>query len=267
MNALTHLPQALICTGRYYVKKKQRDPTVGRVDPAAFERLLTQYDADAVFVHVGLSAVNAAFDDDPYKYLIDVLESQFESVLVPGFTPSFRDTGIYDKVNSVPEIGTFSRLFMADADYRTDDPIHSIQVSGPYRFDDCNHHDTFGSDGCYARLEVDDVLILNVGTPWLISTQLHYVEMQSDPPYADPVTASGVCFDEAGDCRPVVQRTFEKNEYVYYWNRDKIRDDANAAGILDTYDLNGLPVIAVGARDLSEFLAPKLAADPYYLVT
>jgi len=267
VSAVTHLPRTLWCTGKYYVKKKLPDNAVGTVDPSVFERLLERYDDDEVFVHAGLGDVAAAFDRDPYQYLFETLTDAFESVLVPGFTPSFRESGEYHKTDSVPEVGTFSRLFLEDATYRTDDAIHSIQVHGPYRFEACDHHDTFGENGCYAKLDADNVLILNVGTPWLISTQLHYIEMASDPPYADLVDSSGRIYYGDGDSEVITQTSFDKNEYVYYWNRDRIRGEAMAAGVLEHYSLNGLAVTAVRANDLRTFIEPKLEADPYYLVT
>ncbi|AXR82892.1 AAC(3) family N-acetyltransferase [Natrarchaeobaculum sulfurireducens] len=267
MTTLSHLPRTLWCTGKYYVKKKTPGRPVSAVDPSTFERLLECYDDDVVFVHAGLSDINTAFERDPYDYLFEVLTERFESVLVPGFTPSFRETGEYHKASSTPEVGAFSRLFLDDAHYRTDDAIHSIQVHGPYRFDGCDHHDTFGPNGCYAQLDSDDVLILNVGTPWFISTQLHYIEMASDPPYADLDESEGRIYYDDGESEPIRQTSFDKNEYVYYWNRDRIRDEAMDAGVLDHHELNGLSVTAVRANALARFLEPKLEADPYYLVS
>lgn len=51
------------------------------------------------------------------------------------------------------------------------------------------------------------------------------------------------------------------------WNREKLRRDLEADGVLDTYDLDGLMVFAFRARELREALAPRILADPYYLVT
>ncbi|NGM67815.1 AAC(3) family N-acetyltransferase [Natronolimnobius sp. AArcel1] len=266
MTELGHLPRTLWCTGKYYVKKKTETETVGSVDPALFEQVLSQYDEDVVFVHAGLSDVSDAFETDPYEFLFDTLTSQFESVLVPGFTPSFRDTGVYDKRESVPQIGAFSRCFLKDAQYRTDDAIHSILVHGSYRFDDCDHHKTFGADGCFAKLDADNVLVVNVGTPWLISTQLHYIEMASNPPYAELADTTGEIRYADGEREQITQTSFDKNEYVYYWNREKIREDAKAAGVLEHHSLNGLTVMAFRTNDLAQFLEPKLEADPYYLV-
>ncbi len=63
--------------------------------------------------------------------------------------------------------------------------------------------------------------------------------------------------------------THRSHEYTMEmtWNRAKIRADLERAGVLDSYDLNGLQVFAFRAGDLREVLTPKILADPYYLVT
>jgi aminoglycoside N3'-acetyltransferase len=160
-----------------------RDTSPSPVPFSEFQSILDDYDDPTIFVHVGLSDVNAAFGGRSYDRLYTELTQQFESVLVPGFTPSFRDSGVYHNVYSRPQVGMFPRLFMDDAEYRTDDALHSIQVAGDYRFEDCDHHDTFGPEGCYAKLDRDNVLIANIGTNRLVSTQNHYISLRADPPY------------------------------------------------------------------------------------
>ena len=265
-----HLPEALWCSAKHYAVK-QRDEPVGPVPESRFDEILSEYDDDAVFVHAGLSDVKSAFDTDPYEFLMDELEANFESILTPGFTSSFRDTGYYHKTESEPEVGAFSNLFFEDADYRTDDPIHSILVSGEYeeRLADCNHRDTFGPDGCYAQLDEDDVRILNVGTPWLVSTQLHYVERTLDVPYVESTEYEGTIHYEDGDREYVEQTNYHKTLpylYVYFWDRLGIRRQLMADGVLDYYDLNGLTVMSVTAGDLLTALEPRVEEDPYYLV-
>lgn len=262
---VTHLPETLWCSAKHYVIKRRERP-IGPVAPAHFDTILSGYDEDVVFVHAGLSDVGSAFGDDAYEFLLDRLESEFDSVLSPGFTQSFRRTGYFHETESEPELGAFARLFFADADYRTDDPLHSILVAGDYRFEDSDHHDTFAPSGCYGRLDADDVRILNVGTPWLVSTQLHYVERVLDVPYARTVPVEGTIYRADGDHEPVTQYNYNKNKYVYYWNRLKIQQDLMIDGVLDHYDLNGLTIISVTAHDMLESLRPRIVDDPYYLV-
>lgn len=260
-----HLPETLWCSAKHYAML-QRDRPTGPVHEDAFAEILDNYDEDAVFVHVGLSDVSSAFEGNPYEFVLDHLGERFDSILTPGFTQSFRNSGYFHREESEPELGAFASLFFDDADYRTADPLHSIQVMGDYRFEDRNHQDTFGPDGCYAKLDEDDVRILNVGTRWLISTQIHYVERVMDVPYVENVDVEGTVYHGGGEHEQVAQTNYDKNKYVYYWDRLKIMRDLMTDGVLDHYDLNGLKVISVSTNDLRTALEPRIDDDPYYLV-
>ncbi|WP_336343880.1 AAC(3) family N-acetyltransferase [Halalkalicoccus ordinarius] len=250
-------------------RRKRLDGTIGRVSEHEFDRVLDRYaDEDVAFVHVGLSDVKRAFGRDPYEFLLDRLDRRFESILVPGFTPMFRsvDGGVYHKQYSQPKFGTFARLFLEDCDYRTDDPTNSILVRGPYRFDDCDQFDTWSEEGCFARLDRENVLYLNVGTDWLRSSQIHYIENRLDVPYVETAEYEGVIYRDEDDHETVHHRSHEYTMPVT-WNREKIRNDLEEWGVLDSYDLDGLTVFAFRARELRDALAREILADPYYLVT
>lgn len=250
------------------LERKRRDYEVGAVSEARFDRILDSYRTDTVFVHVGLRDISRAFEDDPYEFLLGRLDERFESILNPGFTPTFRsiDGGIYHKQYSVPKFGAFSRLFLEDCDYRTDDPTNSILVRGPYRFDDCRHDDTWAAGGCFEKLDRENVRYLNVGTDWLRSSHIHYLESRLNVPYIETIEYEGVIYREDGTYEPITHRSHEYTMDMT-WNRTKILEDLEGAGVLDSYDLNGLKVFAFRARDIREVLTPKILADPYYLVT
>ena len=261
----TTLAETLWSSAKHYAVRQREEPT-GPVDEAVFAEILDGYDEDAVFVHVGLSDVNAAFDGDPYEFVRDHLDARFDSILTPAFTQSFRETGEFHRTETDPDLGAFASLFFEDADYRTADPLHSIQVQGDYRFDGCAVRDTFGPDGCYAQLERDDVRILDIGTKWLISTQLHYIERVTDVPYSETVEVEGTVEYDDGRREAVAQRNYSKNNYLYFWDRLGIQQDLIDEGVLDHHDLNGLRVISVTASDLREALESRIAEDPYYMV-
>jgi len=267
----THVPppatlaETLWSSAKHYAVRQREEPT-GPVDEAVFAEILDGYDEDAVFVHVGLSDVNAAFDGNPYEFVRDHLDARFDSILTPAFTQSFRRTGQFHRTDTEPELGAFTALFFEEADYRTADPLHSIQVRGDYRFDGCTVRDTFAPEGCYAQLERDDVRILDIGTRWLVSTQLHYIERVTDVPYSETVEVEGTVRYPGGRVERVTQRNYDKNNYLYFWDRLGIQRDLIDDGVLDHHDLNGLRVISVTASDLREALEPRIAEDPYYMV-
>lgn len=261
-----HLPETLLSSAKHYAVK-HRSNDVGPVSPSLFETILDQYDHDVAYLHVGLSDIKTAFETNPYEFLLEQLDRRFESLVVPGFTKSFRETGEFDVTETTPELGAFSKLFFDnDCDYRTPDPLHSLQVKGPYRFDGCDFRNTFGSEGCYAQLEADDVLCLNVGTPWLISTQLHYLEQTLDVPYVGTDVFTGRLTYADGRSERISQTNYSKNNYVYFWDRLGIRDDMVAQDRMDHFELNGLNVMAFSMADLRELVERKTRTDPYYLV-
>jgi len=262
---VTHLPEAAWCRARHALHKSVDRPT-GPVDEALLDTVLDQYaDAKVVFVHVGLSDIKTALQRNPYDALVDKLDGAFDSVLTPGFTSSFRTTGEFDLRETAPELGAFASLFFQDTEYRTPDPIHSILVDGAYRFDGCTFRDTFSPDGCYGQLSADNVLLLNIGTPWLISTQLHYIERLCEVPYVRSVTVEGeLTFGET--TVQIRQRNYTKNSYLYGWNRRGLRNDMVDAGVMNHYSLNGLNVMGVRAGAMETFLTDRIEDDPYYLV-
>ncbi len=250
-------------------RRQLRESDVGAVAESRLDAVLDRYDDHAtVFVHVGLSDVETAFGCDPYEFLLAKLDEHFESVLVQGFTPSFRhpDVRVYHKEYSVPKYGTFSSLFMEDSDYRTDDATNSIQVRGEYRFDDCDHHDTWSPEGCFGALDRDNVLFLDIGTDWIRAAQIHYLEVLLNVPYVTTAEYEGYIYYDEADHEPVTQRSHEY-ELAMTWNRAKIRQYLERRGVLDHYDLNGLTLFAFRARDLRHALAPRIEEEPYFLVT
>ncbi|WP_311173536.1 AAC(3) family N-acetyltransferase [Halobellus ordinarius] len=251
------------------LKRAKQRRGASQVPEARFDDVLDRHAEghSEVFVHVGLSDVKGAFATNPYEFLRSKLNARFESVLAPGFTDYFATSGVYHKQYSRPKHGTFSQLFLDDADYRTDDAMKSILVEGEYRFDDCVHHDSYHPEGCFAKLVEEDTLVLDVGTPWLTCSHLHYFESRFDVPYLTERTFEGVMYTDETDCERIEQTCSIQPSPFYSWNKPKLTRRLDRDGALDRYDLNGLKVLFFTLGDLQSSLAPRLRADPYYLVT
>lgn len=239
---------------------------VGETDSEIIHDILATYDDSVVFVHAGLSDIKQAFKENPYFFLLETLEEHFESILTPGYTPQFKETGMYDKRNTEPAYGSWSKLFLQDAEYRTNDAIHSILVRGDYRFEGCNHNDTFADDGCFAKIDRDNILILNIGVPWLMTTQHHYIERQYDAPYQTYPTYEGIIIDENGNRSSVSQRN---ETYTVYARRAwrKLQRESVEAGVVNEFNINGLLMLLFRANTYRDFLEDKVTSDPYYLVS
>jgi aminoglycoside N3'-acetyltransferase len=250
------------------LKRLKRRRRAGQAPISRLDDLLDRHGdgRSKAFVHVGLRDVKRAFGGDPYARLRSRLDDRFRSVLAPGFTDYFATSGVYHKSYSRPKHGAFGKLFLRDADYRTDDAMKSILVNGPYRFDGCRHADSYHEDGCFARLVEEDTLIVDVGTPWITCSHLHYFESRADLGYVTEETFEGVICDEDG-CDPVEQTCGVRTSPFYSWNKPKLTRDLERDGVLHRYDLNGLRLLFFTLGDLESSLMPRLEADPSYLVT
>jgi len=240
--------------------------TVSESEPGRFFEILDRYDSGVVFTHVGLSDIKSAFQVNPYDFLLQSLEERFESVLAPGYTPQFRSRGVYDVQSSEPAYGTWPKLFFRDAEYRTEDALHSILVRGDYRFEDCAYHDTFAADGCFGQIDRENVLILNVGTPHLICTHNYFVERHSETPYHEIRHFEGKLIRQDGTETRIRQSDRSSTVFTKQaWK--KIQAAGVERGVIDQYDLGGLLVLAFNAGEYHEFLREKLLSDPYFMVT
>ena len=243
----------------------ERSRSIGEVAEKELRNVFATYQDRTVFVHAGLSDINSALTGNPYKCLLSVLENNFRSILAPGFTDYFRKSGVYAKKYSKPMYGKFNELFLNDAEYRTNDACKSILVRGDYRFDDCNHHRTYSTDGCFAQLEQDDVLIASVGTPWLMCSFLHYIEAQNDVPYMIENSHKGVLIHN--DEPQAIEQKCHFWEGYWRFNKLKLQRQWEHNDIVDSYDLNGLRLFFTSASEMYDFVNEKLDANKYYLVT
>lgn len=251
------------------LKQYKLRQSASRVPVSTFDELLERHGAghEKVFVHAGLSDVKAAFGTNPYEFLVDRLDDQFESILAPGFTDYFKISGVYHKQFSRPKHGAFASLFLDDADYRTDDAIKSILVKGPYRFDGRVHDDSYHEDGCFAALVEENTLFVNVGTPWITCSHFHYIEDYYDVPYVTEKTYSGVRYNTSTEYEAIEQTCGTTRSKYYSWNKPKLEAFLEREGILHRYDLNGLQVRFFTVGDTHRALGEKLTEDEYYMVT
>lgn len=244
----------------------RRSRSVGSLEPGVLADRFAAHPAETVFVHVGLSDVDAALPGNPYDRVRDALTAQYENVLVPGYTPSFLETGVYHRQLSPPAFGVFARRFLEDATYRTADPVYSILVEGDYRFDDCRHTESFSRASCFGKLDRDDVLFVNVGTDGFRCSHLHYVERRANVPYCTVSTHEGVVYHSSTEYERVTHSCLTDDFYRRY-NRPKLERVLSDAGALTTYEYSGLRVRFCRARDVRTVLERRLDTDPYFLVT
>ncbi len=265
-------PKIIYNTLRYnYLMRKKS--IVSASDSKLLEDVLDKYsDHATVFVHIGLSQIKSAFGGDPYGFIMENLTKRFDIIIAPGFTPSFRGTRLYHKKYSKPEYGMFSWLFLNDITYRTDDPVYSLLVHGKYEFENRYSKETFGEGSCFDQLDNDNILCLNIGTKWAVSSQIHFSEYKNMVPYITKTQYNGIIYYDEHQHNTISVVNYVNNywfnKYVsVIWNRYKISRHLCKEGILDYYDLDGVKVYAFKLKDLRVFLDKKLSKDPYYLLS
>ena len=223
--------------------------------------------SECIFVHAGLSRLkNFQNAGDSYLFLLSQLKSFFKTVLAPGFTPSFRHSGIYHVNFSIPEYGAWSRLFLKDADFRTNDAIHSILgIGDEFDFSKCNHQDSFGKDSCFYELVKNNVLIANIATDDFVCTLIHCLEKINNTSYILEDLVEGEVYTNNTNHFHVTQSNY-KPCFRYIWDRKKILSDCKKAGILHDYSCHGIILYFFKAGDFFDFISGKMKADRFYLL-
>lgn len=120
--------------------------------------------------------------------------------MVPTFTLSFKQTGIYSVNYSRSEVGIFSELFRERANYRTQNAIHSVSIISKdiSIYEKMNYKNTFSPDGLYGYLVKDNSYIVNISTNYFLATFKHYVEEMYNVPYENRKNNKykGIVFDK-----------------------------------------------------------------------
>lgn len=260
---------------KYKIKniyKKQKVAPIGtqstKYNINDISNILKKYsNENEIFIHCGLKKITENIEcENAYEYLIKSLSNNFESIIVPAYTPQYRELKNYDILKSKPVYGAFSKLFKKDMDYRTDDAIHSLFVKGKKRFYNENHRDSFGKNSCFERLDKENILYCNIGTNELISTQLHYIEKINKVPYILDDEIPGTFVDIKGYKHKIIQKNYKKNRKLYTWNRKKIEKLLEKNNLIDVYYIGTLKISFFRAQELRKVLEKKLNKDIYYLI-
>ncbi|OTF01694.1 AAC(3) family N-acetyltransferase [Halorubrum sp. SD683] len=220
-------------------------------------------DADTVVVYAGLSDVAAAFGGDPYERLRDALFEAFDAVLTPGFTFSFRESGFVDLDRAPPEVGAFGRRFLADATFRTADPVFSLLGAGAFAFETDGADCSYVPGGYWEELHEKDVCYLNVGTDRFRCSAFHVAEMRHEVPYVSRTALRGE-IRRNGDVHDV-SHAIPTDDHWRRFARRKVQRDLDDA-LLDR-SVGGVRIQGCRASAVDALLDDRLAADPYYLVT
>jgi len=224
--------------------------------------------SDAAVAFVGLRQIKHSLGvNDPFTYTLNLLLDSFTTIIVPTFTGSVLETGVFDVVNTPTENGTFSHLFMQQADARTLCPFKSYAVKGP-RSQEMMALDTlndYSPHGSFEYIHQQDIVTINLGTIDTRPCCTHYAEYKSKLPYLLPRKVKVTVTDFQG--------ATSTNDYFYLdntmklkLNLDKVERDLLKAGIARKLTINDLVVRILPEKKYFDYLLHRLSQDPYYLV-
>lgn len=216
-------------------------------------------------VYAGLSSFRA---ESPCG-AVDLIQYAFrntENWFIPGFTPSFRRTGVYSVVHSRPEVGAFSKNVFKLSLKRTLDPIHSLFImNGDLPYAD-TMGDTFDPDGIYKSFTTQDACIVNIGTPEIVSTNLHYSERFAGLPYLERENHHGVVILPNGKEKEINHTSFKYKNRIS-WNRKKIERLLVKNNCMNVGLWNGALCRVIDGEASMSCLHSALTKDPYFMVT
>lgn len=219
---------------------------------------------DTVIVYAGLRAVSARSGGHAFSKIHNSLVD-IKNLCFPGFTPSFRKTGVYSVLFSKPEIGAFSNHAWTLGVHRTLDPIHSVfVVGGKLEFEDVLD-DTFHPEGVFKGFAQEGACIVNIGTPSIVSTNLHYIERLHNVPYLESELHEGVIYDPYAIARKIKHKSYKHNAPVT-WNRKKIENLWTHNGCIRTGCWNGAICRVIDGKKSTDCLSKAIKKDPWFLV-
>lgn len=227
-----------------------------------------QLETETVFAFVGLRYVKHSLGiSNPLSFVQNLLLHEFESVIVPTFTPSVRNTGIFNVTATLSEVGAFSRKIAQISDYRTPSPLKSYAVVGPVadKMKLLQFHNDFGSQGSYEFLVKNKVSVLNIGTSEPRFSCIHYAEYLSHVPYCSMIERQIEVTDLSGKSDVSGYRDIQ-HKHKYKNNLRKIEQDLLDHGYMRKIKVNDLILRILPNQEYFGFLVERCQNNPYYLV-
>ena len=264
------------------IKRKQHQKRVldKKENQISIASLLDEIDIpldSILFLHVGLQELKSKLNisyDDLTKNIVEELEYKFKphSIIVPTFTWSFIESGIYSKELSRSETGKFSEIFRSIADYRTPNAIQSFCIKSKYHHEymTLNHEDTFGVNGIYDYLLGKPTYIIDINTDTFRASPLHHLERLMSSPYlkADYREFNGYMIDD-GKTAKICQAhggtyIYEKK---YIFNKEKIERFLERHDVVSSISIGGFKISYMSNKDMYTLLTQKMKKNPYYPIT
>lgn len=231
-----------------------------------------------IYLHIGLKGLyNKFYYDRRFVNKNDISEHIFnlikdiykpETILIPAFTYSFLKGVTYNNKKSPSEVGIFSESMRKSniKFVRSKDAVFSTLCFGKIDFlpNEINY-DAFGEASLFNIIK-DDHIILNINTPKIVSSYLHFLEQQFSVPYRKFKTFFGKISCDDRD-HEINYRYFVRSEGMKSeWDREYIADDLYKKGILNVIRHQEFKISAFSSQDLNRYIGERLQTNPLYLL-
>ncbi len=195
------------------------------------------------------------------------------TLIVPSFTYSFCEKGIFNIDTSISEVGIFTEFFRNQKNVvRSNHPIFSVCSKGlnSKLFRDNLSYSSTGDGSIFERLRVFDAYILFIGAKFINScTFLHYIEQCQKIEYRYSKYFKGKIIEKnkttTGSWEFFVRNT-ELFKFAKWDESPQIEKDLIKNNILKLTKLPNLEIGYCSARLLFNFVSKKLKKDNYYIL-
>jgi len=224
-----------------------------------------------IVIHSSLPQLGSLSKNFKWQFMsaLRKLISEGHTVVLPTFTFSFCDKGYYHYIGSNSETGILGDWFLKLSDVkRTNSPIYSFAVSGPYSEEIIKYNDknVFGSRSPFSFFHKLNAQFIMLGCGWKYCTQFHYYEELKQVPYRHYKEFIGRADFGNGlnncKCRMFV-RNLEVNPINFF---DNIVDSLKVDGLVSRSKLGDGIVESVSCKDLSKKCIESLNSNIFSLV-
>jgi aminoglycoside N3'-acetyltransferase len=205
-------------------------------------------------------------------YILDAF-SEFDplSIVVPSFTYSFTNNLNFSIKNSKSDIGRFSEevRMLSLSKLRTLDPIFSVIDVKNFGWQKNYWNDeAFGMESIWESWDKCNGIIVNIDLPEIVSTQIHYIEKNTQVPYRFNKVFCGNVSDMDDKKYKLKYNYYVRDlRHNFVWNRSKIMSLLKDNNAVFSSIWNDIPIRWFRAKDLRKVLQPVIMSDPYYLLS
>jgi len=205
------------------------------------------------------------------KLLLDSFTDVFhpKTILVPTFTYSFTDSGVYHRKFSKSEVGRFSEEVRKKfSEFRTPDPIFSVaDMMGYLQNKQIDYTTAFGEGGLFEFLHEENCAIINIDLSEILMTQVHYIEKKCGVSYRYDKEFEGIVYKDEQSWQDVKYEYFVRDlDDDPQMDHEKREQFLRDQGGLQSVKKDGITGSWISAQQKHILLSEKMDSNERYLL-